>query len=835
VDPASLSGRLLALAPALWVGLLAGLILAALARWYDRVPARVVLGFAVAIALLYGEALAGGAVLLPLDNLRGHVPFLDLAPAEPHGNLLQGDLLYLIHPARREVHRAVAAGEWPLWSPRIGAGMPLLADPQSQALQPVTALGEGPLAATAGPAAVAALRTFLALVFTFLLLRHLGAGRGPAAAGALAYGLGGFLQLWIGWPLANTAALLPVVLYALVRTDREAPPGRRPHSQPNQRPDQRRNWALLVLATAGLLLAGHPETIVYALLVTGLFALDRLRRRPGHRLPWVGRLAAAFALALALASPALLPFGEILPGSVRWQRMADARSAQPADTANPAAPSRTRRADLAPGADLQRAPATRLAQALAPNSLGNSRFIHYWGLRNSNEDTAGFAGTATLLAAMMAAVLALSSLFGAGFLSFRLRGAPLRHEGLALALTAAAATLLALPAGLGLGPFRVPPGGLSGRLTLVLDLGLALSAAAGLERLRRAAPSRWLRWGAPAVMALLLVGFHLWAYSALRSPGDPAALDVLRWGWVHWHLRFGLLAAALLALGAGTRWLAPALALLIGVELVLAHGSANPPMPARLAFPSPPALAFLEHQATPGPAAAAGERMAGVGKALLPNLASVYRLSDVRVFNPLAPARYDRLLAPALARWDGEIPLLDDHDHPGLYDRLGVRWLLLPPGASCPGGTEPAFGDRSGTVCRRPDPHPLVMVDGVAPARLAQSPGGAHWTAGFYPGSGHEPDLEPAREPAEKPAASRLETGLSWSPGWRVLAEIGDDGKDAWEVAEPEPEAALLAADLPAATRRVDLLYRPAGFVGGLLLAALGLTFLLVWLVEPPR
>jgi len=113
VDPASLSGRLLALAPAAWVGLLSGLLLVALARWYDRVPVRVALGFAVAVALLYGDALAGGAVLLPLDNLRGHVPFESLAPAEPHGNLLQGDLLYLIHPARREVRRAIAAGEWP--------------------------------------------------------------------------------------------------------------------------------------------------------------------------------------------------------------------------------------------------------------------------------------------------------------------------------------------------------------------------------------------------------------------------------------------------------------------------------------------------------------------------------------------------------------------------------------------------------------------------------------------------------------------------------------------------------------------------------------------------
>jgi hypothetical protein len=34
--------------------------------------------------------------------------------------------------------------------------------------------------------------------------------------GAIAYGLSGFLLLYLGWPLANQAALLPVLLYAVI-------------------------------------------------------------------------------------------------------------------------------------------------------------------------------------------------------------------------------------------------------------------------------------------------------------------------------------------------------------------------------------------------------------------------------------------------------------------------------------------------------------------------------------------------------------------------------------------------------------------------------------------
>jgi len=826
VDPAGLIDA----APALWVGVLGTLLLVGLDRWYDRVPARVALGFALAVALLYGEVLAGGGVLLPLDNLRGDAPFQGLTPADPHGNLLQGDLLYLIHPARREARRALAAGEWPLWSPRIGAGMPLMADPQAQALQPLTTLGEGPLPAAAGPAAVAALRTLLALIFTYLLLRRLGGGRGPATAGAFAYGLGGFLQLWVGWPLANTAALLPAVLYALVRSEEEgggvAAPGRR------------RDWALLVLSTAALLLAGHPETIVYALVVVAVFAVARLRRRAaGRRLAWAGRVVTAFGLAATLAAPALLPFAEILPHTLRWARF-QAHSVASEPPGGPEAA----RGDLAPGADPGRAPATRLIQAVAPNAFGNSRFVHYWGLRNTNEDAAGFVGTATLLAALLALLLAaLSWIFGRR--SSGWTAPAVRHARLGLVLAGTAAVLLALPAGWG---GVVPPGGLSGRLALVLDLGLALAATGALERFRRGGLPRWFRWGAPPAVALALAGFHLWAYAAWRSPADPATLDVLRWGWVHWHLRFAALAAVVLVLGAGKRWTAPAVALLVAVELILAHAPANPPMPQRLAFPSPPALAFLEQAVLDqsGGSDGGGARLAGAGKVLLPNLAAVYGLADVRVFSPLTPLTYARLLAPAIASWDGEIPLLDDRDHPRLYDRLGVGWLLLAPGGTCPAGTATAFDDPSGLVCRRPGARPLLTADGRPPRTLHRAAGGAWWAA---------------RLGAPRNAGPyRLETAIAALPGWRVLAAGGPTSatRAATRVqpsgaagfprravpldgpavgASDGPGQALLAASLPRESRRVDLLYRPTGFLVGMLLAGLGTALLLAWTAPPPR
>ena len=227
------------LLPGLWVGCLLLLLRTALRRWYDAVPDGVLAASGAAVLLLFGPVLFGGQFLLPLDNLRGNAPFQNLAPTEPHGNLLQGDLIQLIGPSQVAVREALAQRRWPLWNPAVGAGMPLLADPQAQAFQPLQLLGLAlPWMRAAG--AVAALRVLVALVFSFLWMRRMGLGAGPALAGAFGYGLGGFVVLWAGWPLANPAALLPLGLYAAALCHQRG---------------ERRDLLLLTVAAVCLLLA----------------------------------------------------------------------------------------------------------------------------------------------------------------------------------------------------------------------------------------------------------------------------------------------------------------------------------------------------------------------------------------------------------------------------------------------------------------------------------------------------------------------------------------------------------------------------------------------------
>lgn len=598
------------LLPGLYAGALAVLLWAALRRWYDAVPVRVIAVFSVVLLILFGPVLSGGKLLLPLDNVRGLAPFQRLPEVEPHGNLLQGDLILLIQPSLVAVRLHLGEGRWPLWNPWVGAGMPLLADPQSQALQPI-ALAALPLSWLRAAGVMATLRVVLALTFSFLWMRRQGLGEGPSLAGALAFGLGGFVILWLGWPIANSAALLPAVLYGLVRCRQEG---------------GRRDFLLLSLATLALLLGGHPETILYAL---GTCLLYDARR-----------LAPALVLAGAVAAPALLPFVDYLPQTLRASRELDP-----------------------PRGDL----AEHWLPIAAPNAYGNSRYVEYWGLTNTNEDAAGFSGTVTLLAVLLALWT----------------GRRFPQERLFLGIAVVCLLLLS------------PWGPGTRRLLLPLALSLSYLGACTLERVRLGEVRRWT----VVVAAVALGGVIAWGYLSQEGP-----LESLRIGSLHWQGRFLILGTLLLVFG--KRWTAPAAAALIAAELLLFHLPANPPMPQRLAhLPNGPIRFLQDHLEEE-------QRMAALGRDFPPNLPLLHGLSDARVYNPMAPAAYLARLEPVLAGWWGEIPELrfrGEADIP-IYRDLGVRYLLTAPRVRLPLAL--AYRDRDAWIYEIPGPRGRIYQDG---------------------------------------------------------------------------------------------------------------------------
>jgi hypothetical protein len=842
------SGALIShLLPGLYFLLLGAGLAAVLARWYDALPRWAAVLFLALPLALFWQTLAAGRILLPLEVLRLHVPFRELPP-NPDGSIfLQRDLVHQMAPWILEVKRALLAGRWPLWNRRAGAGMPLMADPQSQPFQPLVLLGY-PFSVCRAAAVSAALRVHLALVFTFLLLRRQGLGSEPALAGSLAFSLGNFLLLWLGWPIANAAALLPVALYAAALCDRRG---------------AGRDFVLLAGAAAALLLAGHPETMLYALAMVSLFlASQAAARRTGRRRRFFGgtegagdalspslrrpvssfvlRAGLALAVGAGIAAAPLLLAQAYLPTTTRAQQLRWQLARRPLamlwdDLGRP---------DVLAG--WRQRSESRLLLTAAPRALGD-QVAGYRGHTNYFEDAGGFAGTGTLLAALLAVPAAAAAPLAAGG-----RPGRLPQERLMLLVLAGSLALLAQPPGFDNLVARLPIAGATaahdnGRLQLLVAFCLAYLAACQLERWARGAA----RPGpvAVTVTALGLAGVLAWGYLGHIPGGLGWRHDSvhLRWMWVQGAVLAA--SAAVLAWKAARRPASPTPHLLawlfcawVGGELLAANGGANPPGPERLAFPVTPPVAFLMRHL-------GSDRMVGMGKTFPANFPAFYGLDDVRIDNPSAPDAYLRVtrgLGPPLALE----PLFGRPGHP-LYDFLGVRYVVAHPGAALP--LPLVFKDAAGWVFERPLPLPRLFLperiqvdqgqwaqgwlennDDFARRALVSLPRevGRHWRA-RQPG---ESSVAVAAVAAERirGRASLVERRLLAASvyqdgGWHVLAGGAP-------VAGTLVNGAFAGAWLPAGDWDVELIYRPPLFLAGCLLTALAVALACAcWVPVPAR
>jgi hypothetical protein len=783
------------LLPGLYLALLAFLLDRALRRWWDPVPARIWGVFGLVLLILFGPALFLGKVLLPADILPGVVQPED-ARKPPQGNVLQTDLVTQVVPLQAQVRREIRTGAWPLWNDLAGAGMPLLADPQAQTFEPLVLVAL-PLPLPAAVGVTAGLRVLLALVFLFLLLRRQGLSEGASLFGSLAFGLGGFLLLWLNWPLGNSPALLPLVLYALAMTDERG---------------ARRDFLLLVAAAFALLTGGHPETALYVVILAGLFALSRLRRRPdGDRARLLGRWAVAAALAAGLTAPGLVPAFRFIPQSLR-HRWVEARNERLG--ADPMAGLR----------ESSQGVRQRVVLVFAPNAFGNSRYGKYWGVTNNNEDSSAFVGGAATLAAL---------------LSFFPTSRRFREERLFLALAPVSLMIAVHLPGVRLLSAKLPvlnqSLGANRRLLLVVAFSLAYLGACTVERWRTGAgPQR----GAVLASAAVLLGLIAWGY--LLS-ADVRSLASLRWFWMGTQLA-AVAGTALLLCLRSRRTAVLALCALVAVELLIFHQPANPSLPRSAYYPVTPLIRFLQENA-------GGTRIAALDNRLLPNAPSVYGLADVRISNPLKPFPYAQALGPVSAAVRSTEHVLTVPEHP-LYQLLGVRWVVAPPRMKSIPGLRQVFHDPTGRIFERERALPRLFLPastetagaGPWPAWLAANPDFAAWA--LVPPSPGRPAVWAAARP-EDSAIEVLSIGPARLLAHARLAEerllassvYQDDGwrlfLDGRLVPTGVADGPFLAAWLPAGEHRVELVYRAPGLLAGLGLAAVALAGLVAWMLGP--
>lgn len=583
------------------------------------------------------------------------------------------------------------------------------------------------------------LRLVIGGLGAYRLGRELGLSREAALLPALIYPLSGRFASFLLFPMANALALAPWIFLAVERIAAR----------------RRGGFPLLALAGGLQLLAGHPETAVMTALATGIYLLVRgVGDGPAPLWPrlagaW-GRFVGGWAVASALAAVHLLPLALTLFETDRWQQW---QSGEPNSLS---------------------LIASLLLRFLLPDAFGHAVDGSYWGPLPFVPTTV-YAGALTL--PLAAAGLA------------RVRRDRRWRALLVVGVVALAASyhlpgvrelLLALP---------VLQKALHHYLLPAVELGLGLLAGAGLDRFR-AGGGRGLLAGAALVALGLAAGW--WAFAGDWAARGQSAHQ-LAWTAAVVGLAAGLALALLLA-PAGRRRLVPWLLVAVTADLVLAHARSNPGLPLPRLYPETGAVRFLaEHP----------ERLAAPGHALRPNAAMVYGLYDVRGDDSLKLGHYQALYAAHLGpghptyfrpvtRWGS--PWLD---------RLGVRWVLTPPGsAPLAPGWRRAYAGADATVYERPSPLPLVRFAEPAPAGAtleveARRPG--RWQVRWA-----------------TPAPARLVVAETWDAGWRARV----DGEQA---PVERHQGALMAVAVGPGSGHLLLAYRPAGLGWGVALSLAGL------------
>ncbi|MFN2225395.1 MAG: hypothetical protein ACK2UY_03800, partial [Anaerolineae bacterium] len=271
--------------------------------------------------LLLWPVTLGSRTLLPADNLYQWQPYRAFVeqegvPLPPHNELLS-DLVLENLVWKQFTVESLHSGQIPLWNPHLFAGVPFLAAGQHSALYPLSALFYIlPLARAYGLYTL--LQLWLAGAFMYVFVRVLRLGRFPALVAGITYQLSAFFVVSVVFSMIIAAAawlpLLLAIVELMVRKQEEKGSG----------PFVPIVYVLIGAVALGIhVLAGHPEILVYTLLVMAYYALARLlmlwRRvgslRPALRLgAW---LAAMVALGLGLGAVQLVPMLELVTRNFR--------------------------------------------------------------------------------------------------------------------------------------------------------------------------------------------------------------------------------------------------------------------------------------------------------------------------------------------------------------------------------------------------------------------------------------------------------------------------------------------------------------------------------------
>ncbi len=467
--------------------------------------------------------------------------------------------------------------------------------------------------------AMGGLKIFVALLFGFLLIRREGVGEGAALFGSAVFALSIFISVYLYYPLASTAVLVPAAAWAVLHCI-----------------DRPRFGSLVAVALVigGLQSAGHPETVFHAAVVVAFLLLIELIAPAGAR---PGRAATLRGLGVALAgvtagmlvsAPAWLPVLEQVLESQRVHEIG----------------------------------AGGFGGGVYPRNL-LWIFFNPTGYGHPVRDTWSWIGIYPMVASSYLGLLTLS-LLPAGLFS--------KHSTWRDRLFVTAGVMLTIIAinwtMVGHLFVELFPWIAHDRLRFgaTLLFGIVAARVAG----RMASEEEWILPAAGGVLALsgaLYVMVHQWGVTI--EPRDTVGVIALVGFWIAViavRSRFSAERRSLIG------WAA---FVVMVVELTVFGTEYNPPVPETLYRPELPIVKALEDAAPDEPF-----RIVGRDWMFLPNSAAQYGLEDVRGSDPMAWGPYTKFLETFDVDDEAtDIQRISDLRAPQL-DFLNVEFALAEPG-----------------------------------------------------------------------------------------------------------------------------------------------------------
>lgn len=216
----------------------------------------------VLLVVMVGPSLLGLRLFAAGDLIDSTAaPWIETTTVEEVRNVCVSDTVDSVIPSSLEFRQRIAGGDpAPLWDDGASAGAMLGAAPPQGVASPLF-LATLPFSDASFTGWLKLFEVVAAVAGTVLWARRLGLSTAAGAVGGLLFATSGFMVMWTNWPQTRTAALFPLLFWALERIVQDR---------------TLRSALPLPFVVAALALGGFPAIAVHAVYLGIVYAVLRL-------------------------------------------------------------------------------------------------------------------------------------------------------------------------------------------------------------------------------------------------------------------------------------------------------------------------------------------------------------------------------------------------------------------------------------------------------------------------------------------------------------------------------------------------------------------------------